>query len=362
MANRPLPNRALLCGVLALALAGCGGGDGGGAGSVASIPTPPPSPTPTPTTVSVSAPAAATLGGSAPGPVATDGGVTIAAPGSSVLPLLETVYRRTTNSSAADSASTSAGATVTLSPGGGQATFNIANPAIGISSTVLTKDAGTTDVYFGTIAGNQINLHLTSTIPGGVLTWTAFGSWGLYANGVNPAFTGTEGMFATGLRTPASAIQASGSAIYRGRAIGEVVFPTSATTTGLTNVDGDATLTANFATLGLTGTLTNMAIHPFEGPPLPWNSVSLSAAITPGQGSFAGTTAVTSVPSGEFVLSAAATGTITGAFYGPLANELGAVWTLFDGVRAAVGSIGATGASNTVIAACSGAGAGCWDY
>jgi hypothetical protein len=45
-------------------------------------------------------------------------------------------------------------------------------------------------------------------------------------------------------------------------------------------------------------------------------------------------------------MSSAATGTFKGAFYGPNANELGAIWSLSeptsDGGKSALGVIGAT--------------------
>jgi hypothetical protein len=34
-----------------------------------------------------------------------------------------------------------------------------------------------------------------------------------------------------------------------------------------------------------------------------------------------------------------ATGTLEGKFFGPAAQEAGAVWTLFDGTRAAIGTL-----------------------
>jgi hypothetical protein len=35
-----------------------------------------------------------------------------------------------------------------------------------------------------------------------------------------------------------------------------------------------------------------------------------------------------------------ATGTLEGRFFGPSAQEAGAVWTLFDGTNAAIGTLG----------------------
>jgi len=86
----------------------------------------------------------------------------------------------------------------------------------------------------------------------------------------------------------------------------------------------------------MTGNLTNMTVNGAI-----WNSVSLMGTISGGQNSFSGTSAVSSAPAGPFALNSSATGTFSGLFFGPSAQELGAVWTLFDGTNAAEGTIGA---------------------
>ncbi len=104
---------------------------------------------------------------------------------------------------------------------------------------------------------------------------------------------------------------------------------------------GTASLTANFVSGNLSGNLSNMMVIPWEGAPLPWNSLSITAGFFVGTNEFAGTLAATSSPGGIASMSAAANGEIRGNFFGPSANELGAVWVLHDATRTAVGSIGA---------------------
>jgi hypothetical protein len=70
-----------------------------------------------------------------------------------------------------------------------------------------------------------------------------------------------------------------------------------------------------------------------------WNDVSIAAAIAGGSNRFSGATAVTSTPSTASALSSSATGRIDGAFYGPGAENLGAVWTLHDGAASALGTV-----------------------
>ena len=63
-----------------------------------------------------------------------------------------------------------------------------------------------------------------------------------------------------------------------------------------------------------------------------------------GTNSFSGSTGAATAPAGTYTLKGTANGHIDGAFYGPNANELGAVWTLSngDGTGAAIGVVGGT--------------------
>jgi hypothetical protein len=75
----------------------------------------------------------------------------------------------------------------------------------------------------------------------------------------------------------------------------------------------------------------------------PWHDVSVKANIAPETNKFSGTTAVTSQPSpSSFSLTNSATGHINGAFYGPAAQNLGALWSLSDGTGSALGWVGAS--------------------
>jgi len=71
----------------------------------------------------------------------------------------------------------------------------------------------------------------------------------------------------------------------------------------------------------------------------PWNDVSVAGTIAMGTNKFSGTTAATSSPGTPMSLSASATGHIDGAFYGPAAQNLGAVWSLSDGTGSALGTV-----------------------
>lgn len=107
-------------------------------------------------------------------------------------------------------------------------------------------------------------------------------------------------------------------------------FAGSGSSTVEATVSGDASLTANFGTGAVTGTFTNTSAYS-QGTFTPWNNVSVDANIAVGPNTFSGSTAVTSAPGGTFTLKNGAVGHINGGFYGPGANELGAVWTLSNG-------------------------------
>jgi hypothetical protein len=124
--------------------------------------------------------------------------------------------------------------------------------------------------------------------------------------------------------------------------VGGTTFAPSANGVVAATVSGDANLTANFGTGVVTGNFTNMSAYN-SGAFTPWNNVSVNASISAGSNLISGSTAATSAPSGNFALKGNASGHINGGFYGPNANELGAVWTLSngDGTGSAIGVVGA---------------------
>jgi hypothetical protein len=68
----------------------------------------------------------------------------------------------------------------------------------------------------------------------------------------------------------------------------------------------------------------------------------INAAIAARSNRFSGATAVTSAPQNPFSLAGSATGHVDGAFFGPAAQAVGAVWTLSDGTTSAIGGIAAS--------------------
>ena len=167
------------------------------------------------------------------------------------------------------------------------------------------------------------------------LSWTTYGLWNSYEYG--DSMPHAVSAFVTGYKTPTGAVPTTGTATYNGSVVGQVMYGREGAYLGIAQdwLSGDATLQADFGSGDISGNLTNMF-----GPGGAWNPVSLLGAIT--GGNFTGTTAVTSTPGTEGSMSGSATGTFAGMFFGPVGQELGAVWTLHDSNSTAIGTIGAS--------------------
>jgi hypothetical protein len=161
------------------------------------------------------------------------------------------------------------------------------------------------------------------------LRYTLFGLWEVFENP-----TATEYIFeyyVTGLQTPAANLPKTGTATYGAPAsvFGNIYAPSSdGGSVAAATVGGVPTISANFGTGALTGTLTQMRSSGSSG--VAWNDVSLSASINSTDASITGTTATTGPVSGQFGFSGSATGQLHGNFFGPAGQEIGLVWTLYD--------------------------------
>lgn len=304
---------------IALALAGCGGGSGG----VSFIPPPPmqtPTPTPTPTPHAtglavISAPARGSTGAGLIPIFATVGGPNFTTPlAGQVLPMLQTTVVLDATSIKPDASLNSAGGIVTASP-------NSISIEIGVFSA-QPDASGYSDLDWTRVG-----------------YWSTGDIWDYWEDVVRH-----RGVFVAGYETPGSAMPTSGSATYSGNASGSVFYPVAqGSGAGPCNCDetyvsGTGTLTANFGTRVLAGSLTGMMTQrPGDDGRVPWNDIAFTGTIT-GNG-FSGDSRVTTSPSGYASLGSGATGTLEGKFFGPHAEEAGAVWTLFDGTNAAIGTL-----------------------
>ena len=304
--RRPRAARWVAASSIAMALAACGGGGGGG--FVASTPTPPvapPPPPPPPAQVVISAPARATVGPGVASVLDNAAGPNFATGPSpaTVFPLLQTVLTLDQDSIEPDAALNAAGGTATVSAG--QFRIQLAD---------------------GDYFAPQYSASLDWTSVG---YWSDGGAWDCLPCG--------RGVFVTGYETPSVAMPTVGSAAYSGTAQGSFYYPANpgsgATPSGeeVWLTGGTASFTANFGARSVVGTVTGLTANG-----APWNNFSFNSQIA--ANAFSGTTQVTTAPTGAMGLNA--TGTLEGRFFGPSAQEAGAVWTLFDGTRSAIGTFG----------------------
>jgi hypothetical protein len=128
---------------------------------------------------------------------------------------------------------------------------------------------------------------------------------------------------------------------------GEIAVPDGHGSIEIGALSGNAHVSVDFASTAVTGSLTGMTVTDAgSSARTPWNDVTFSGNFR--GATFNGTAATGSAPAGAgaYGLSGAATGRFDGEFYGPTAQEVGAVWSLHestaDGGKSALGVFGAT--------------------
>lgn len=261
------------------------------------------------------------------------------APNSGAFPLTMTAMKNTSNGFAVDTATNTQGATLTVTNGGApysSTSLRLVIPSLGVDTT-FNKMGKFADPGMESLSGGQA--YDLSTFG---LSYTGFGRWEIRGN---PGPAVGNGTFVFGYETPIGSMPASGTAAYKGTGTVAGIVDVSKSGNGQRAlVGGDANLAANFGTGQVSGSLTNMIATTDGKTAQPWNNVSVSASIAAGTNSFSGSTGAATAPAGTYTLKGTANGHIDGAFYGPNANELGAVWTLSngDGTGAAIGVVGGT--------------------
>lgn len=328
-----------------LALAACSGGGGGSntGGSIVNGPVV----TPPPPSVNITGVTALGYGGGTPTEAAgaTPNFQSSAPPAGTVFALSQ---------GAISVNSTSAGG---VNAGSGTATYqgsslDLKIPSLSINATGLRGD-GTAKVQSD---GSSVSVIVTG------LTYTLLGAWTYKAASGNNSIIG---LAVAGYQTPAGSVPTTGTATYvgsggqntgatAGGVIGSVVVPSGSGGLSAATLSGDVHLSVNFATQQANGTLSNMtAKDVLSGATSPWNNVTLTGNLSQTAGSanrgavITGTTQAQAAPSGAtFGVSSGANGKLSGALFGPNANEAGAVWSVNDGSGAngkvALGMFGAT--------------------
>jgi len=215
--------------------------------------------------------------------------------------------------------------------------FELKQPALSLDAPNMTGSTVTL------VDGRKATLGLLATLNYVVLGW-----WSQLPNS-----NAGESYFAwgaTGYQTPLSGVPASGSASYAGGGsapggvYGDMYFPSSGFVANAF-LHGEAKVDVNFTTGGITGAFSNMTagIAGDDAPAQSWNSVALSGNLS--GATMRGTTAAANAPNNTLSMSSGASGTFSGALFGPNGQELGLTWTLYDpsgNGKTAFGIAGAT--------------------
>lgn len=248
---------------------------------------------------------------------------------------------------------TEAGATITVDipddpDAEAEIRFTIKDPGMGVEDVVLEEVPGAPQLMATLSDGRVVRVTLdttdrNSTSVDGELDWAAYGAWNVSAQSGNVQ---TATYYVTGAETPDGNLPTTGTATFEGFVVGNVTLPDGQNVKGASLL-GDASMTVDFGSGTITGGAPNISATPFgtiipgtpssPGTPEVWNGLTFSGTMTSGINSFSGTTGVSSAPGNAYSLSSTADGFFSGLFYGPNANELGAVWNLADGVGAASG-------------------------
>lgn len=260
----------------------------------------------------------------------------------------------TPSSTSKDEATDADGATLTFfSPADPDAeptvSLTLGNDALGVKDVELEETVPGVPFVEATLGdGRIVRVVLqaedkTSTSDGEELNWTAYGSWNIRSASNVPQ---NGAVFVTGVETPDTGMPTTGSATFDGFVEGAVALPEGGDIR-TANLRGDATITADFANGTISGAAPNITATPFgvttsggpvtPGPQQAWNGLAFESTFTSGLNGFSGTTGVSSAPGNSYSLASDAAGHFAGMFYGPAADELGAVWNLHDGVGTASG-------------------------
>ena len=182
------------------------------------------------------------------------------------------------------------------------------------------------------VSANGQNVGLAANPTRFGFEYQTFGTW---ITGVG-ASSGTYGLISVGNQTSGSSVPTTGTATYTGIAGGLYVD-----SNGLRYVTGSSSVvaTADFVARGLTFSTSGTAITRDLLAATSATNLNLSGSLTYSAGSalFSGNVSTTGVGTGGSAL----TGTATGRFYGPTAQEIGGTFAVQSGNEFYGGAFGA---------------------
>jgi hypothetical protein len=215
-------------------------------------------------------------------------------------------------------------------------TFALSVPALGVSNVGLNTYDDTP--FSGAIGDGRFVFVEEGTWGFSDFASLKFGYWQ-----IGMPFPTNFSAYAYGFEAPPDTLPASGRLTYSGRTLGRVFFRTADGAADIAYVGGtQVSMTVDFAMGTVTGEITGLRASEGINEHEPWNSVSLSGMIERGTNRITGTTTATSTSGSGFGLKGSASGTFAARLYAVGGRELGLVWSLYDGEKAAVAAMGAT--------------------
>lgn len=311
------PAKYLVLAALATSLAACGGGSSGG--SVTPIPAPPPPPAPAQFSSFSSVQSGTSIGVQG---VTREGDVRIDNTGAILQSGVATPVEGT--GSITFSVNNSREITsLAISGGQSSVTFNASNATA--QSLYLNGKPVAVAVYNPT--GSNQAIYGDPYVLG--FNYQSFGVWG---TGLVAGATGKFGAISVGARSSASAIPTGGTAVYRGYVGG--VYTNGA----VARYAADATFNVDFSARSVALTTNNQTLTDVNtNVTMPTTMLRITGTMNYGAGSnvFSGSLNAT----GQTSL-VPLTGTGSGTFYGPSANELGGTFFLRGSTTTLIGGFG----------------------
>lgn len=187
----------------------------------------------------------------------------------------------------------------------------------------------------GTSAGDKVALFARSEYNG----WD-YQTFGIWMTGLNSS-SGTAGSFAVGSLTSSSAIPTSGTGTYTGKSMGLYVDPSNNAYLTIANLSAATDFAARTISFSTTGTQQTALSSTPTGTYSANSNLNLSGTLTYSSGSNQFLGSVTTVGGGTG--NAAMTGTATGNFYGPAAQEIAGSFVTSGGSGSSNSFMGAFG-------------------
>lgn len=244
--------------------------------------------------------------------------------------------------------------TVDLPTPGGSATIDTSN-ARTVAGQTRNGKANVSISSYTVSASTDPNItpsvsvaHISNFAPTDGLSYTEYGQWTVDETTAAPAalYAGVYGGGKPGV-APTAAMPTTGTATYSGSATGYVSQADSTASTGtLANFSGTATLTANFSSGAMTGSVTGINAYGIGGSNRTLvgtvNDIAFGGAIT--GNSFVANATAQGTAGTAFDITGSK-GTMSGAFYGPTAQEVAGTFSLTGGTHS-VTVLGAFGAAS----------------